>query len=411
MSTLFLTLGAPFYREAGRLFVEAQSISGLKAWQRNFEGLIAASICKPGPPPAGWVDAQDEGITGPEFELMELPNGYHLPTFLRTRAEVARRLLDALRRADYRMFFIGGWLGDWGVFGARLAQAEGIPHGIWFDRVEHQVLASEHDGSLKERFKAWIKSRVTARREAQVLAHADLALLHGQTVFDSFKGMTRRPERVEDIHLEASDRIPEDGLARKLAQAEQGPLTLCYVGRADRMKGPLLWVEALARLAEAGVDFTAAWAGDGPMLEEMKALARSRGIGDRLEFHGFVSDRDEVKDVLRRAQVMLFCHMTDESPRNLIEALFSATPLVGFTDTYARGLVDEQGAGILAERGDVDGLVKALATLDGDRSRLRALIEKAGCSARQLTRSEVFSHRAKVIKENLRIPEGGRTNG
>lgn len=411
MDTLFLTLGAPFYREAGRLFVEAQTISGLKAWQKDFDRLIAASICKPGPPPAGWVDAQDAGITGAEFELMELPDGYHLPTYLRTRAEVARRLRDALRRADYRMFAIGGWLGDWGVFGARLAQAEGIPHGIWFDRVENQVLAGAHDGSLKERGKAWIKSRVTARREAQVLAHADLALLHGQTVFDRFKGMTRRPERVENIHLEASDRISEAGFARKLAEAEHGPLRLCYVGRADRMKGPLLWVEALARLSEAGVDFTAEWAGDGPMLDEMKALARSRGIGDRLVFHGFVSDRGEVQELLHRAQVMLFCHMTDESPRNLIEALFSATPLVGFADTYARGLVDEQGAGVLVERGDVEGLVKTLAALDGDRARLRTLIEKAGHSARHLTRSEVFSHRARLIRENLRTPEGGQVNG
>jgi len=408
LDTLFLTLGAPFYREAGRLFVEAQTVSGLKAWQADFDRLIAASICKPGAPPAGWVDAAEAGITGAEFELMELPDGYHLPTYLRTRAEVARRMRDALRRADYRLFAIGGWLGDWGVFGARLAQAEAIPHGIWFDRVESQVLAGAHDGSLKERLKAWIKSRVTARREAQVLAHADMALLHGQTVFDRFRGMTRRPVRVEDIHLEASDRIPVDRLARKLAEAEQGPLALGYVGRADRMKGPLLWVEALARLSEAGVDFTAEWAGDGPMLDEMKDLARARGIGDRLVFHGFVSDRDEVKEILRRAQVLLFCHMTDESPRNLIEALFSATPLVGFADTYARKLVEEQDAGLLVERGDVDGLVAALTAMDGDRARLSALIERAGRSALHLTRSEVFSHRARLIRENLSSPAGDR---
>ena len=71
MDTLFLTLGAPFYREAGRLFVEAQTVSGLKAWQADFDRLIAASICKPGAPPAGWVDAAEAGITGAEFDLME----------------------------------------------------------------------------------------------------------------------------------------------------------------------------------------------------------------------------------------------------------------------------------------------------------------------------------------------------
>ena len=402
MDTLFLTLGAPFYRDAGRLYVEAQTVSGLKAWQRDFGKLIAVSICVEAPPPAGWVEAEEAGVTGAEFELMELPDGYHLPTYLRTRREVGQRLLDALRRADYRLFAIGGWLGDWGVFGARLAQANGIAHGIWFDRVESQVFAAAHDGSPKGRLRAWIKSRITARREAQLLARADLALLHGRTVYDRFKDMTRRPEIVEDIHLETSDRIPADQLAAKLAGCAEGPLRICYVGRADRMKGGLQWVEALAGVAEAGVAFTADWAGDGPLLEEMKDLVQARGIADRLTFHGFVSDRETVKDILRQGQLLLFCHMTDESPRNLIESLFSATPLIGFRDTYAAGLVAEQGAGDLVPRGDTAALTASLVALAGDRARLRDLIDRAGRSGHHLTRSAVFAHRADIIREYLR---------
>ena len=402
MDSLFLTLGAPFYRDGDRLFVEAQTVSGLKAWQQDFSRVIACSICRPGPAPAGWVDVADEGIAMPEFELIELPDGYHLPTYFRTKAQVERTIGDALSRADYRLFAIGGWIGDWGVVGARLARRNGIPHGIWFDRVESQVLAAAHDGSVKGRAKAWLKSRVTARTEDELLKHADLALLHGQTVYDQFAGKTRNPQIVEDIHLEAGDRIPGDALAAKLAQAGEGPLRICYLGRADRMKGGLIWVEALARLAETGVDFTADWAGDGPLLAEMQELAQARGLADRLTFHGFVSDREAVKEILRGAHLLLFCHMTDESPRNLIESLFSATPLVGFRDTYAQRLVAEQGAGLLVERGDVDGLAGALAGLAADRAQLRDLIEKAGRSGLHLTRSEVFAQRAKIVRENLR---------
>lgn len=401
METLFLTLGAVFYRHNGRLFIEAQTASGLKAWHQHFDRVIACSICKEGAPPKGWSDVEQEGIIPPVFELIELPDGYHLPVFLKTRAEVRQIMLDALCRADYRLFAIGGWVGDWGVVGARLASDNGLPHGIWFDRVESQVFAASHDGSLKGRLKARIKSAITARTELELLGRADLALLHGQTVYDSFVDRTRNAQIVEDIHLEASDHIPEAELAEKLGSAETDVLRIAYVGRADRMKGGLLWVEALARLAETGVDFVAEWAGDGPLLEEMRDLADQRGIADRIRFHGFVSDRQKVLGILRRAHLLLFCHMTDESPRNLIEALFAATPLIGFRDTYAGRLVSEQGAGILVDRSDVAALAEALSGLEADRAKLCDLIEKAGRSGLHLTRSQVFAHRAKIVKDNL----------
>ncbi|MDX2485660.1 MAG: glycosyltransferase [Pseudodonghicola sp.] len=402
MDTLFLTLGAPFYRDEGRLYVEAQTVSGLKAWQQDFDRVIACSVCKTGQPPAGWIEVSGEGIDPPTFELIELPDGYHLPTYLRTRSAVQKTLLDALRRADFRLFAIGGWIGDWGVVGARLAHAHKIPHGIWFDRVESQVFAAAHDGSVKGRARAGLKSRITARTEARLLRNADLALLHGQTVYDRFAGLTRNAQIVEDVHLELCDRIPEDQLADKLAGAGAGPIRICYVGRADQMKGGLLWIDALARLAEAGVDFVAEWAGDGPQLEEMRALASRLGLSERIRFHGFVTDRATVLGILRRAHVLLFCHMTDESPRILIETLFSATPLVGFRDSFAQRLVAEQGAGILVERGDVAGLAEALSGLNANRQQLRELIEKAGQSGLHLTRSQVFADRAKIIRDNLR---------
>lgn len=401
MDTLFLTLGAPFYRHDGRLFIEAQTASGLKAWHQHFDRLIACSICKTGLPPKGWVDAEAEGIVLPEFELIELPDGYRLPVFLKTRGQVRRVLLDALRRADYRLFAIGGWIGDWGVVGARLACENGLSHGIWFDRVESQVFAASHDGSLKGRLKARVKSAITARTELELLGRADLALLHGQTVYDQFVDRTRNAQIVEDIHLETSDRIPAEDLAGKLESAERDGLRICYVGRADRMKGGLLWVEVLGRVAEAGESFAAEWAGDGPLLAEMRELADRLGVADRILFHGFVADRDKVLGILRQAHLLLFCHMTDESPRNLIESLFAATPLIGFRDTYAQALVDEQGAGLLVERGDVAALAEALSGLNSDRAKLRDLIEKAGRSGLHLTRSQVFADRAKIVKDNL----------
>lgn len=400
--SVLITLGAPFFRWNDTLFIEDQTISGLHAWADHFQKVVAASVCLAEKPPAGWSDAKAAGIAAPAIEIVELPNGYDRATFRRTRDAVAAQFLDIMRRVTFRLFAIGGWLGDWGVLGADTARKHGIPHGIWFDRVESQVMLESAGPGLLARLKGRVKWAVGRRNETRVLRGADLALLHGRTVYDRLAPLTRNPHIVEDIHLSEADHIAPDQLAQKRAQVAQGPLRIVYAGRATAMKGPLAWLEALAGLSERGVDWQADWLGDGDLLDEMQTKARDMGLVHRITFHGFVADRATVLDALRRAHVLLFCHLTDESPRILIEALHAGTPLVGYRDPFADSLVEEQGAGCLVTRGDISALQEAIAALESDRVRLSDLIRRAAASARHLTREKVFAHRCEIIKQNLK---------
>lgn len=400
--SVLITLGAPFYRHDGGLFVEDQTISGLRAWAQHFSRVTAASVCLHEEPPAGWSDAAAAGIAEPQIELVELPNGYDRATFAKTRDDVAEQLLSIMRRTTYRLFAIGGWIGDWGVLGADTARKNGIPHGIWFDRVESQVMLESAGSGLVGRVKGRLKWAVGAWNERRVLRGADLALLHGRTVFDRLAPLTRNPHIVEDIHLVEADRISPEALAAKQADAAAGPLRIVYAGRATAMKGPLDWIDTLARLSQAGVDWRADWLGDGDMLDQMQQSAADFGLSDRITFHGFVADRGLVLKTLQSAHVLLFCHLTDESPRILIEALHAGTPLIGYSDPFAASLVDENGAGWLAPRGDSAALAADLIALNGDRAQLADLIGKAAASARHLTREQVFAHRCEIIKQNLK---------
>ncbi|SMY06549.1 glycosyltransferase [Flavimaricola marinus] len=403
--SLLITLGAPFYRWQGKLYIEDQSISGLKTWAENFTRVKACSICHAAAPPPGWSEAEAGGITAPTFELVDLPNGYHLPTFLRSRAAVADRLAEVMARCTYRSFAIGGWIGDWGITGAGVARKRGLSHAVWFDRVESQIMATRAEGSLPRKLWGRVKAAITAHNERRALRGADLALLHGRTVFDRLSPFSRDPHIVEDIDLEDVDRISPTALAEKREGAATGPLRLIYVGRADEMKGPLHWVAVLGALYAKGIPFEADWVGDGVLLDQMRAEADRLGIAECITFHGFVSDRPRVLDLMRRAQIMLFCHMTDESPRNLVEALHAATPLLGFADPYASSLVAEQGAGRLVPRGDSVALAEAVATLDADRATLADMIARAGRSARHLTRTQVYRARREIIHKSLGPPK------
>lgn len=400
---LFIGTSARLYKDDdGQLFIEKQSISGLHAWKKHFDRVIFFTILDEGPIPEGWERAQENGIHGPDFEIVPIPDTYRLSPFSKEADAVKRTLLETMKRADYVCFAYGGWLGDPGEIGASLARANGIKHAVWFDRVESQVAWASK--SKTNPLKALIMKLVIQWNEKRAAKRADLALLHGKTVYQYFKDISPNPHLVEDIHFLDEDRISKDALAVKREKAASGALTLLYVGRADPMKGGRDWVAILGELKKRGVAFHAKWYGDGSDLEAMKESAAKKGLTeDQLTFMGFVSDQDAVKAAYQEAQLLVFCHLTDESPRNLIESLHCATPLIGYRDPFAASLVEEKGAGILVKRGDEESVVDILVALDGDRDRLSDLIERAGQSASHLTRDSVFQERSEIIKKELAV--------
>lgn len=398
---LLLGVGVPFHRRNGRLLVEEQAVSGLKGWQTHFDEVETFAVLNGTPPPPGWIDAEEAGLAAPAFRFIPLPEASGPRRAWRSFEGETRTLRTAMHHADFIVISIGGWMGEWGLRAARIAREEGRAHALWFDRVESHVIAPRADQPLARRLSAAIRSRIIARNEQRVLAGADIALLHGATVFEGLGHHSPKPFKVENIHLRASDRIPPDRLAAKIARAGTAPLRIGYAGRADEMKGGLQWVETLARLDARGVAFEAEWAGDGTQLAEMKTAVTRAGLSDRVTFHGFVNDRARVLDLLRGIDLLMFCHLTNESPRLLIEALHSGTPLVGYDDAFARDLVGEREAGRLVPRGSVDALADEIATLAEDPVKLADLIRAAGASAAHLTYEEVFAERSRIVHTHL----------
>ncbi len=147
--------------------------------------------------------------------------------------------------------------------------------------------------------------------------------------------------------------------------------------------------------------FRASWMGDGQMLEPMRARVRSAGLEGRVSLPGFTADRQAVLRAFRDAQVFLFCHKTPESPRNLIEALISASPIVGYGGAYARDLISARGGGVLVAPDDVAAAAGAVAALAADRPRLADLIARAARDGAPYDDESVFRHRSNLIRQHL----------
>ena len=337
-------------------------------------------------------------------ELVALPTAYRPDRFLWHYWAVRRQITQLIDRAHYLSFSIGGLFGDWGSVAALEAHRKGRQFAVWTDRVESEVVRHQARTarSAKARFRASLYHRPMAMLERAIIRRATVGLFHGAETFAAYAPYAKVAEIVHDIHLREQDRIPVDVLKNKLNGVLKGPLNICYLGRADTMKGTDDWIQVMVGLNAADIDFHATWLGDGELLETMRAQVESLGLRNQITLPGFVRDRDAILEALRKAHVFVFCHKTPESPRNLIEALVSGTPIIGYDSPFPKDLISANVGGLLSPKDDVKALVSSLVGLAGDRQRLSDLIGRAAMDGSVFNDVAVFRHRSELIRTHLR---------
>lgn len=405
-ATLLLYAPVPLHGPKGALTLEAQACNGLRLWAENFDAVIVMLPWSAAPAPAGWLPLAAVGPNLARIEIVALPMAYRPDQFLRHYPATQAQIAGLIGRAGYLSFAIGGLFGDWGAVAALTAHRLHRPFAVWTDRVESEVVRrGASDGPWRARLRARLTHRPMAWLERAVIGRAALGLFHGRETFDAYAPICGGVAAlVHDIHIAASDHMVAGAVEAKARQAAGGPLRIVYAGRADAMKGPMDWIAVLEGLAAAGVAFEAVWFGDGPERGAMQAHLAGAGLTGRVRLPGFIADRAQVLGELRAAQVFLFCHKTPESPRNLIEALVSACPIVGYDGAYAQDLIAAHGGGRLTPAGDVAALTQCLTELDRDRSLLADLIGRAASDGAPFDDVTVFRHRADLIKAHLAQP-------
>jgi glycosyltransferase involved in cell wall biosynthesis len=121
---------------------------------------------------------------------------------------------------------------------------------------------------------------------------------------------------------------------------------LLHAGRLEKVKRPELAIRALAASRSAA---KLKVAGRGPLEADLRRLAAASGVGDRVEFLGFVSDRDLLR-------LYAGCRGTIYAPRDEdygyvpVESLLSRKPVITVTDA---------GGPLEFVEDEVTGLVRA----------------------------------------------------
>lgn len=402
--SILIFVHPPFYKVGDTIFFDAQAQNGLRLWAQNFEvvRIMAPLVETPEGAPSDAKPLQPFLDAHPSVEPVMMPRRGTLG-FLRDMGPGRKVIEENIRQSQYLVFGFSGYFGDWGTMACRIAQRMGRPYAVFKDGVAHRVLRifqEKQERSALTRLRHWLERSWMERSDRKVVERSTVALLHGQDTLEYYGGFASNPQLVHNIHISKADHISAAALDARLAARTPGSLKIVYAGRVEEIKGPDHWTKAAGMVRDAGIPVSASWFGTGTLFEEQVQKVTAQGLEDVVTFEGFVPHA-EVQPAIQAADVFLFTHMTEESPRCLIEALAAGLPLVGFDSAYARDLVDGSNAGLFVPRGDAAALGAALTALAQDPERLKAMALDARRVAEPFNDEDVFKHRGDVIKKAL----------
>lgn len=157
-------------------------------------------------------------------------------------------------------------------------------------------------------------------------------------------------------------------------QAASAPFVIGAAGGLTPVKNQALLIRAVADLASAGRNVELRLAGDGPLRNELAALARACGAESRIHLLGRV---DDMPTFLCGLDVFALTSDSEAHPNALLEAMACGLPCVATGVGGVTEALDNGQAGVLVPPGDRDALVRALAELFDQPQRRHALAHAA----------------------------------
>jgi glycosyltransferase involved in cell wall biosynthesis len=191
------------------------------------------------------------------------------------------------------------------------------------------------------------------------------------------RGIARRRIAVRHLGADETRFIPDrEARPRWVAKyaIQPGELIMSSVTLLRPFKSPETLVHACALLAKRGVPARLFLAGDGAMLDELKALSRDLGTERRIHWLGFCRDPVEL---MQSSDVFLLASVAEAGGFVLSEAMGCGLPIVGSRSGVICECVDEGQTGLLATPKDPGSFADAIQKLAADESLRRSMGAKA----------------------------------
>lgn len=226
------------------------------------------------------------------------------------------------------------------------------------------IIASEHNIYRDEKEKRLIR-RVTNKLLSMV---TDKMV----TVSDAIKNDILRydrvsPSKIMALHNGVDTERFKPGVnfrdMRNQFALSKDDVVIGFVGRLVNSKGLNYLIEAVALLKNSS-NVKLLIVGDGSLMEELKQMAKDKGLEESVIFTGL---RRDITDILSSIDIFVLSSIKEGFPNSLLEAMAMGKPIVATAVGGIPEVIDHGTNGLLVKPADVEGLQSALKLLIDDR--------------------------------------------
>jgi glycosyltransferase involved in cell wall biosynthesis len=172
---------------------------------------------------------------------------------------------------------------------------------------------------------------------------------------------------------------------------------LVIVGRLELVKGHHLAIDAVASDGMSA-DVHLHILGAGPREQELQALAKQRGVMQRVHVLGF---RRNIYDYIAHCDTLLMPSLHEGLPYTLLEAMALGVPVIASRVGGLAETIQDENTGLLIPPGDVKALAQAIARLRRDAMLRRQLGQNAQHLQRDHYSLEVMTARYLAVYQEL----------
>ena len=197
---------------------------------------------------------------------------------------------------------------------------------------------------------------------------------------EDFAAYYRVPaERVRVVRrgIEIPDQADANAMRERLrGLVAAGPEArlLCHVGGFTREKNHQGLLDAFGQLHDVCPNAHLLLFGDGPLRNEIQSRATAAGLTTSVHFFGY---RDDARDLVAGADVMLLCSHIEGIPGVVLEAAARRVPAVCTDVGGVSEFVQDGQTGLLVPAGDMPALARAAVRLLEDDALRRQIGENA----------------------------------
>ena len=232
---------------------------------------------------------------------------------------------------------------------------------------------------------------------------ADLVIVVSTSTMGHFAalGITKRKLKLIPIGVEIS-KFTVCNRVRETLRKEldvQNNFVIGFVGRFSVEKNLFTLLEAFAQASKHHDEMKLILVGTGQMAEELKGIARNRGLNNRILFTGI---RYDVYRLLPAFDLFILPSYTEGCPTALIEAMSSGKAIIASAIPSIIEIVGDSEDAILVNPYDAEELKRAILLLYNNPSLRTKLGRRAKEGAKLYDIDKVYRRISKVYEEIVR---------